>query len=364
MGNTKSSARQERRSSEHVSTHLPVIKPEIQISDIPKIWNPAFNEFQFGDSPQGVNSNLPSKFASLTWETMPQATEFSQDTVKYIWLTLNNFGDEIIKFIPPDTTVTDASYICFLFVHEKLFNISIRFIYDKQHPNYNPIIEAYANAVNTPVIDTADGKDFYYEDNRIIYCSCFPSDKQHVVIEVIQKGQTEVNEQTYRHLSCRHEQKQQQQQKPSIKPILSSPKRQYDIMISYCHRDRELCHRLYYRLLENNFRVWIDLKNMYGPIVERMAEAIENSQFVLICMSNAYKSSSYCQLEAEYAFKFQACLIPVVIQKDFAETGWLGMLCGLRLKIDFAKRDFEEAYEDLCNEIQHYQKQSTNKNSS
>jgi hypothetical protein len=26
---------------------------------------------------------------------------------------------------------------------------------------------------------------------------------------------------------------------------------------------------------------------MYGPIVERMAEAIENSEFAFICMSNA-----------------------------------------------------------------------------
>jgi hypothetical protein len=285
---------------------------------------------------------------------MPQADEFQQDVVKYIWVKLPQFGDEIIKLIPPNTTINERSYVCFLFVNQKLFNISIRLFYDDAHPNYDEIVEAYAKAVNTPVIETKEGKEFYYEDNRIIYCSCFHPDKSHIIIEVIRKGQTTTNEQTHHHLSMRH-----QQQKLSIEPLISPQAYKYDIMISYCHKDKELCHRLYYRLLQSKFRVWIDLENMYGPIVERMAEAIENSEFVLLCMSNAYKSSSYCQLEAEYAFKFQTCLIPLVVKKDFTQTGWLGMLCGLRLHIDFTKTTFDIAYENLCTEIQRYRTQST-----
>jgi hypothetical protein len=242
-----------------------------------------------------------------------------------------------------------------LFVEEKLFNISIRLFYDDTHRNYNEIIEAYAKAVNTPVVETEEGKEFYYEDNRIIYCSCFHPDKNHIIIEVIRKGQTTSDEQTFPHLSIRH-----QRQKSSIEqPLVLPQPYKYDIMISYCHKDKEFCHRLYYRLLESKFRVWIDLENMYGPIVERMAEAIENSEFVFICMSNAYKSSSYCQLEAEYAFKFQCCLIPLVVKKDFTQTGWLGMLCGLRFQIDFTKATFDVAYEKLCTEIQRYRTQST-----
>jgi hypothetical protein len=285
---------------------------------------------------------------------MPQAGEFQHDVVKYFWLTLSQFDDAITKFIPPNTTVNERSYVCFLFVDKKLFDISIRLFYDDIHRNYDEIIEAYAKAVNTPINNTEEGKEFYYEDNRIIYCAYLHPDKSHIIIEVIRKGQITSDDQAFQNLPARRH-----QQKLIIKPLISPQPYKYDIMISYSHKDKELCHRLYYRLLEDKFRVWIDLENMYGPIVERMAEAIENSEFVLLCMSNAYKSSSYCQLEAEYAFKFQTCLIPLVVKKDFTQTGWLGMLCGLRLHIDFTKTTFDIAYENLCIEIQRYRTQST-----
>jgi hypothetical protein len=364
MGDATSSIQEKEMepSANSVLNQLPVFKPFLteKFTNLPVAWNPAFNEFQFEDSPADVNSNLPNSFCSSNWEDLPQASEFKQDVVKYFWLHLSQFGDAITKFIPPTTTVSAGSYVCFLFVDQKLFNISIRLFYDDKHRNYDEIVEAYAKAVNTPVIETEEGKEFYYEDDRIIYCSCFRPEKDHIIIEVIQKGQTISDEQTFRHLSYRR-----QRQKSSIKPLISPHQtHKYDIMISYCHKDRELCHRLYHQLLESKFRVWIDLENMYGPIVERMAEAIENSEFVLICMSNAYKSSSYCRLEAEYAFKFQASLIPLVVKKDFTQTGWLGMLCGLRFHIDFTKTAFDEAYEKLCEEIQRYRTQSAKNNDS
>jgi hypothetical protein len=328
-------------------------------ADLSDTWNPAFNEFQFGDSPEDVNSNIPNPFSSSNWEDLPQAGEFKEDIVKYFWLHLSRFGDEITKFIPPQTTVNEESYVCFLFVKQKLFNISIRLFYDHKHRNYDEIVEAYAKAVNTPVIETEDGKTFYYQDDRIIYCSCFHPDKNHVIIEVIRKGQTISDENSFSHLSY-----QGQQRKTSISQLIPPQTHKYDIMISYCHKDKELCHRIYHRLIESKFRVWIDLDSLYGPIVQKMAEAIENSEFVLICMSNAYKSSSYCQLEAEYAFKYQACLIPLVVKKDFTQTGWLGMLCGLRYQVNFTKTTFDEAYEQLCNEIQHFRTQSVEENHS
>ncbi|CAF4290310.1 unnamed protein product, partial [Adineta steineri] len=85
-----------------------------------------------------------------------------------------------------------------------------------------------------------------------------------------------------------------------------------------------------------------------------MAEAIENSQIVLLCMPNDYESSAYCELEAEYAFKSQSILISLVIKKDFTSTGWLGMLCRLRSYINFTKTTFDIAYGKLMNEILHH----------
>ncbi len=93
----------------------------------------------------------------------------------------------------------------------------------------------------------------------------------------------------------------------------------------------------------------------------QIAEAIENSRFVLLCMSNSYESSVDCQLEAEYAFKFQSILIPVVVKKDFTQTGWLGMLCALRLQIDFTETTFDVAYGKLLTEIARHRVETTKK---
>ncbi len=54
-------------------------------------------------------------------------------------------------------------------------------------------------------------------------------------------------------------------------------------MILYCHKDKEFCHYLYYRLVDSKFRVWINLVNTYGMIVETMAEATGNSEFGFVC---------------------------------------------------------------------------------
>lgn len=67
----------------------------------------------------------------------------------------------------------------------------------------------------------------------------------------------------------------------------------YDIMLSYSHSDKDLCCRLRDRLVRDHFRVWIDRNHMNDATMVAIAEAIENSQFVVICMSDSYKQSVY-----------------------------------------------------------------------
>jgi hypothetical protein len=43
-----------------------------KIAPVSQIWNPAFNEFQLGDSPEKVNSNLP-RLLLPDWQSLPQA---------------------------------------------------------------------------------------------------------------------------------------------------------------------------------------------------------------------------------------------------------------------------------------------------
>ncbi|CAM4836539.1 unnamed protein product [Rotaria magnacalcarata] len=126
---------------------------------------------------------------------------------------------------------------------------------------------------------------------------------------------------------------------------------QYDIMISYCHADKELIYKIHKFLLAEGFRIWIDLNNMFGPAMSAMADAVENSEFVLLCMSDSYKQSTYCQAEAEYAFGCKRRLVPLIARPGYRANGWLGFMIGSRIYIDFGAFDFETACQKLLSEI-------------
>jgi hypothetical protein len=128
----------------------------------------------------------------------------------------------------------------------------------------------------------------------------------------------------------------------------------YDIMLSYSHSDKDLCHRIHDRLVNDNFRVWLDRDYMHGGTMVAMADAIENSEFVLICMSDTYKQSAYCQSEAHYAFERRCHLIPLIVKANYRPDGWLGMIVTGKMYVNFEKLGFDLAYEKLTNEINRY----------
>jgi len=140
------------------------------------------------------------------------------------------------------------------------------------------------------------------------------------------------------------------------------PETNYDIMISYSHKDQDLCFQLYDRLVKDNFRVWLDRDQMHGTPLESMSNAIENSEFVFVCMSDAYKQSGYCKMEAYYALERQCCIIPLVMKSQYKPDGWLGIIVTGRMRIDFPKYGFEDAYNKLMIEIDRNRKEKKQEN--
>jgi len=88
-----------------------------------------------------------------------------------------------------------------------------------------------------------------------------------------------------------------------------------------------------------------------------MADAVENSEFIIMCMSDSYKQSTYCQAEAEYAFKCKRRLIPLIMRQGYKPDGWLGFMIGSRIYVDYGRFDFEIACEKLMTELNHQRKQ-------
>ncbi|CAF1332554.1 unnamed protein product [Rotaria sordida] len=143
--------------------------------------------------------------------------------------------------------------------------------------------------------------------------------------------------------------------------ILNSYK--YDIMISYSHKDKELCLQIHEQLIKDGFRVWLDKDCLRGSTMAGIANAIENSEYVMICMSNMYKQSVYCQSEAHYAFERSCRLIPIIVELNYKPDGWLGIIVSGKIYVDFVKVEFGIAYEKLKNEISKQQYQTSTQSS-
>ena len=140
-------------------------------------------------------------------------------------------------------------------------------------------------------------------------------------------------------------------------------------MISYCHADKELVYRVHQFLADKGFKIWFDRDNIYGPgkrrtaldflvsrvllltAMQAMADAVENAEFVILCMSDSYKRSVYCQAEAEYAFRCKRRLIPIIARQGYRADGWLGFVIGSRIYVDFGRMDFKSACDLILKEI-------------
>ncbi|CAF0924268.1 unnamed protein product [Rotaria sp. Silwood1] len=133
----------------------------------------------------------------------------------------------------------------------------------------------------------------------------------------------------------------------------------FDIMLSYSHSDKKICFQIYENLVKDGYHVWLDRDQIHGDTMTAMANAIENSEFVFICMSEAYKQSPFCQAEAHYAFERRCKLIPIIMKAKYKPDGWLGIIVSGKIYIDFSKFEFDSAYSMLKTEIEKTQNTTT-----
>lgn len=94
------------------------------------------------------------------------------------------------------------------------------------------------------------------------------------------------------------------------------------IMISYNGESRKTCLEIKEELEKKGFKIWIDVEDIAGSSLESMADAIEQSLCILMGMTEKYKMSSNCRLEAEYAINLNKPIIPLILQKGYKPDGW------------------------------------------
>ncbi|CAM4867966.1 unnamed protein product [Rotaria socialis] len=124
------------------------------------------------------------------------------------------------------------------------------------------------------------------------------------------------------------------------------------ILISYNHSTAIICSKIAKQLKNLNYNVWIDRDNISGDIFTSMASAVENCFVVLMAVNEPYYQSRYCRLEAEYSVERNKASIPMLMQASYKSRGWLGIINGSKLQIDFSTISFDEAFNLLVREIE------------
>ena len=89
------------------------------------------------------------------------------------------------------------------------------------------------------------------------------------------------------------------------------------------------------KLQASGYRVWMAVEQMCGSTLDAMAKAVESAAVVLVCVSQRYKESLNCRSEAEYAYHLNKHIIPLMMQGNYTADGWLGILLGTKVWIDF-----------------------------
>lgn len=124
------------------------------------------------------------------------------------------------------------------------------------------------------------------------------------------------------------------------------------VFISYSWVDQALTLKVRERLRQENIECWIDVEQMQQSTLDSMANGIEGSSAVMVCMSDSYKSSANCRMEVTYAHQIKRPLVPVMMRSKYKPDGYLGLLFGDRLYFDVGgRRPFDQAMAGLVREL-------------
>eukprot|EP00051_Salpingoeca_urceolata_P011182 m.138131 g.138131 ORF g.138131 m.138131 type:complete len:893 (-) comp17018_c0_seq6:45-2723(-) len=120
-------------------------------------------------------------------------------------------------------------------------------------------------------------------------------------------------------------------------------RKSHDIMISYCHSEKEMVHKIFDALVEHGWRVWLDEKDLSGKIEQSCRQAVRHAEIVVVCFSKAYQASANCRVEAQEAVQYRRDhmdhpkLVGCKVEKDLSwrPSDWLSDVVSSSLYYDF-----------------------------
>jgi len=131
------------------------------------------------------------------------------------------------------------------------------------------------------------------------------------------------------------------------------------IMLSYQWDLQDTVKKVFTGLKNRGLPVWMDIEGgMSGNINDSMAFGVDNAIVVCPFMTQKYSDSKNCKKELNYAdAQDHVNVVPIMAQKDWKASGWLGIITAGLLWMDFRPgTDFEKSLTSLTKEIMHVAK--------
>ncbi|KAK1158376.1 hypothetical protein AOXY_G23269 [Acipenser oxyrinchus oxyrinchus] len=116
-----------------------------------------------------------------------------------------------------------------------------------------------------------------------------------------------------------------------------SPKGKGPLMISYCHKQRDMVKRIADELKTRGIQVWID-DFLQEDLTQEISKAITNAWAVIVCFSKAYEESQWCKKEIEFAALSKKRMFFLKME-EFTPQDWFQLHMGSRKYYKFIDDD-------------------------
>jgi hypothetical protein len=118
--------------------------------------------------------------------------------------------------------------------------------------------------------------------------------------------------------------------------------------------EREFLRGLKNKLESLGFKIWFNANG--DSSLYEITKAIENSYCVLMSVTEKYRQSVSCQIEAQHGFRLKKKIIPMLVQTGIAHEswfrGWMGSVLGADcVLIDFVKNEYDECVYRIKHEL-------------
>ena len=125
------------------------------------------------------------------------------------------------------------------------------------------------------------------------------------------------------------------------------------LVLSYSLESRDLCLKIKSKMEYFGYKISMNMGNDNDNFsMETMAQAVEASYFVLVCVTEKYRQNVFSQVESIYGWSINKPIIPLIFQKGYENvSGWLGNLMKNKLCIDFVDLDFNKSMLELIEQV-------------